>query len=331
MSATVAGVPYLALISRFVRGHPTGLRSSGDHGEVPDDAYALLDCGDGRRLDRFGSLVTDRPAPGASEPRRAPGRWTGAAIYHPGSGWWSPDGTAVAEDGDPTTIRAAGLTMEVRLAAGGQVGLFPEHLANAAWLMDAIARRRSPGGGRTEPPGILNLFAYTGLATLLAASAGARAVHVDASRPAVAWARRNAELAGLAARPIRWIVDDALAFVRREGRRGRRYAGLILDPPTYGHGGHGGRPAWQFDARITELLDACAGVAEPDAFWLVTTHTPGWDPDRLVATLATATDARPGAIEGIPLRLEAESGAVVRLGSAARFDPRRSERPSWAP
>jgi len=302
------------------------LSARGDDGAVPDDAYAFLDCGDGRRLERFGNLLADRPAPAAMSPRRAPDRWASAAVYHAGSGWWNADGTALAESAHPVAI--GGLTIEARPAAGGQVGIFPEHIANGAWLAAAVRARVDADAATpaADPPEVLNLFAYTGLATLGAVAAGARAVHVDASRPAVAWARRNAELAGLAGRPIRWIVDDALDFVRREARRGRRYAGLVLDPPTYGHGGRGGRPAWQFDERIVELLDACAGVAEPDAFWLLTTHTPGWEPDRLAMTLGTATDAAAREIDGLPLRLEAESGAVLRLGSAARFDPLRGER-----
>jgi len=294
---------------------------------VTDDAYALIDAGDGRRLERFGSLTADRPAPGAGAPRRAPDRWSGAAIYHPGSGWWTADGEPLGEAGHP--IGVAGLTIEVRPAAGGQVGLFPEHLADAPWLAAAVRDRAADPALRPDaagPPEVLNLFAYTGLATLVAAAAGANVVHVDASRPAVAWARRNAELSGLADRPVRWIIDDALAFVRREARRGRRYAGLVLDPPSYGHGGRGGRPGWELERGLVELLDACAGVTEPEAFWLLTAHTPGWDPERLAGALATATDAAAGDIEALELRLQAESGAVLRLGSAARFDPLRGER-----
>jgi 23S rRNA (cytosine1962-C5)-methyltransferase len=304
---------------------------------VPPDGYALIDAGDGRRLERFGGFVTDRPSPAASEPRRTPERWADASVFHPGSGWWAPDGAPLEEAGH--AIEIEGLTIEVRPAAGGQVGLFPEHRANVAWLRRAIDRRldlerRSPrpgdagppGGPPGDPPEILNLFAYTGLATLVAAAAGARVVHVDASRPAVAWARRNAELSGLAERPIRWIVDDALAFVRREARRGRRYAGLILDPPSYGHGGRGGRAGWQLEGGLVELLDACAGLVGPDAFWLLTAHTPGWDPDRLATTLATSTDADARDIEALALGLEAETGANLRLGAAARFDPLREDR-----
>ena len=106
------------------------------------------------------------------------------------------------------------------------------------WLRAAVAARVDPS---RAAPAVLHLFAYTGLATLAMAAAGAAVTHVDASRPTVTWARRNAELSGLADRPVRWIVDDAMAFTEREVRRGRRYAGVVLDPPTYGHGPERGR------------------------------------------------------------------------------------------
>ena len=208
----------------------------------------------------FGELVVDRPAPGATEPRLAPDRWTGAAVYHRGSGWWRADGTPLAETGHSITI--GGVAMEVRPTPSGQVGLFPEQAANLAWLQAAVRARCAVSGPAAEPPNVLNLFAYTGLATLVVARAGGGVTHVDASKPSVLWARRNAELSDLAEAPIRWIVDEALAFVRREARRGRRYAGLILDPPSYGHAGRGGSGGtWRFDERVGELLDACAGIA----------------------------------------------------------------------
>src|SRR5439155_23045706 len=123
------------------------------------------------------------------------------------------------------------------------------------------------------PHTFLNLIAYTGGATYAAAASGAAVTHVDASRATVAWARRNAELSGLAAAPIRWIVDDALAFVRREGRRGRRYDGLIVDPPSYGHGSHGER--WTLADHLPSLLDAALALAPDPAFVLLTAHTEG--------------------------------------------------------
>lgn len=300
---------------------------------VQRDDYALLDCGDGRRLERFGPLLLDRPAPGAAWPRRAPERWSGATVYRAGAGWRGPDGGPPRDEAHPIDI--GGVVMEVRPAPSGAVGLFPEHAENAAWLTLATRSRvdRRPSAVAATPE-VLNLFAYTGLATLVVAQAGGQVVHVDASRPSVLWARRNAELSGLAGRPVRWIVDEAITFIRREARRGRRYAGLILDPPSYGHGarvgggaraGRTGRATaagtWRFDERIHELLDACAGIAESDAFWLLTAHTPGWDPARLADTLALATDVAARAIEATELRLTAESGALLPVGAAARFDP----------
>jgi 23S rRNA (cytosine1962-C5)-methyltransferase len=297
--------------------------------------YALLDCGDGRRLERFGAFLLDRPAPGAAWPRRAPDRWSAATVYRAGAGWLTPDGRRPA--GEAQVVSIAGVAMDVRPAASGAVGLFPEHAVNADWLTAAVESRVAQRASTTlQPPEVLNLFGYTGLASLVAAQAGASVVHVDASRPSVQWARRNAELSGLADRPIRWIVDETIAFVRREARRGRRYSGLVLDPPSYGHGARsvGGARAgwtgtattWRFDERIDELLDACAGVAEPDAFWLLTAHTPGWNAARLATTLGIATDAPATAIEAVELRLVAESGAVLGVGVAARLDPLRPGR-----
>ena len=287
--------------------------------------YALLDCGDGRRLDDFGGLVVDRPAPSADRRRRTPGRWAGAISYRAGAGWSLPDGEA--PEPVASIVEIDNLTMAVAPTPGGQVGLFPEHAANASWLDAAV---RSAAGSSAKRPNVLNLFAHTGYATLLAARAGAEVVHVDASRPAVAWARRNADLNGLADRPIRWIVDDVQAFLAREARRGRRYGGIIVDPPSYGHGRRGaGRAAgstWSLDDDIGELLDACAAAAEPDAFWLLTAHTPGWTPTRLSAALDVAVPGARGMIEGIDLAIHALSGAVLPLGAAARFDPHRPHR-----
>ena len=145
------------------------------------------------------------------------------------------------------------------------MGLFPEQAENWDWLGAsdrALARRLG------RKPKVLNLFAYTGGSTLAAAAAGAEVTHVDAARNVTNWARRNAELSGLAAAPIRWIADDAMKFVRREIRRGNRYDCFVLDPPSYGHGARG--EVWQLDRHLAELLAACAGTrrarAAPGAF-----------------------------------------------------------------
>jgi 23S rRNA (cytosine1962-C5)-methyltransferase len=273
---------------------------------MPD--LELLDCGDGRRLERFASVVVDRPAPGATMPPAAPrNAWQEADLRFGRDGW-----SRGAAHG-PWAVRLAGLTLECRPAAGGQVGVFPEHAATWAWL-DVETRRAADALGR--PPEVLSLFAYTGGATLACARAGARVAHVDASRPAVAWARRNAELSGLVDRPVRWLVDDARAFARRERRRGRRYDGLILDPPTYGHG----TGAWQIEEHLPPLLDDLAALAGPrPAFVLLSAHTPTFGPDRLAALLREhlGVDAA-----GEALALRARSGNVLRLGAWARWPAR---------
>jgi 23S rRNA (cytosine1962-C5)-methyltransferase len=270
-------------------------------------ASELLDVGDGRRLDRFGERLIDRPAPAALwPPRLAPAEWAAADLrFERGSGWQGADPAL-----EPWTVVVDELILELRPTEAGQVGLFPEHLSNWPWLRAALAGRPAPD--------VLNLFASTGATTLALARAGARVTHLDASRPAVAWARRNAELSGLADRPIRWIVDDALGFVARESRRGRRYDGIVLDPPTFGHGPRGTR--WELADTLPELLDACASIATDDAFVLLTAHATGLDPDDLGDALVDAFDPAPGtevtteAIEQI-----ASSGAVLPLGAAARM------------
>src|SRR6185436_3711358 len=184
--------------------------------------YELLDAGVGRRLERFGARVVDRPAPTAVDFRLATWLWASADLrFDPGDGW--------SRSVEPWTIDVDGLVLELRATASGGVGLYPEHVANLAWVADQVQRtqRQRPDAA----PALLNLFAHTGLTTLAAARAGAAVAHVDAARGAVGWARRNAELSGLADRPIRWLVDDAMTFIAREARRGRRYDGIVLDPP----------------------------------------------------------------------------------------------------
>ena len=152
-------------------------------------------------------------------------------------GGWSGPGPPRPATAGRRTI--GGLDLELRATEAGQVGCFPEHAAMLPWLRERVELRRATAPGDAPPVRVLHLFAYTGLATLAMAAAGAAVAHVDAARPAVAWARRNAAANGLDDAPIRWLVDDARAFVARERRRGNRYDGIVLDPPTYGHGASG--------------------------------------------------------------------------------------------
>ena len=276
--------------------------------------YQLLDVGGGARLERFGDRVTDRPYPAALGARGDPGAWTDADLRFERDRGWT--GAAAARKPWPLTIE--GVTLELRPTDTGQVGLFPEHAAMLPWLAHEVAWRT----GETHPavprprPAVLHLFAYTGLATLATVAAGARVTHVDSSRPAVGWARGNATRSGLAEAPVRWIVDDAVAFTGREIRRGRHYAGVILDPPSYGHGP--GSSAWHLERDLPALLDACAEVLEPDGFMLLTAHTDGFDGDRLAHDLAAATRRPAASMDAGDLTLATPDGRVLRLGAFAR-------------
>lgn len=277
---------------------------------TPEPATELLDAGDGRRLERFGRLIVDRPAPMAEQPVRDPAAWAGAdLVFRRYVGW-----TAIG-DGEPApwVVEDGDLRFELRPTETGQVGLFPEQATNRAWVRDAIAQL---GGA----PNVLNLFGYTGATTLAASAAGAAVTHVDGSRPTVAWARRNAELSGLADRPVRWIVDDVDAFVAREQRRERRYDAILLDPPSYGHGGRTVGGGWRLEERLEGLLDRCAELTGDDpAFVVLTAHTPGFGPDRLAGELARAFGRAEAEVEAGELAIRARNGAHLRLGAYARI------------
>lgn len=269
-----------------------------------DTGHALIDLGGGARLERFGAHTTDRPHPGALGARRDPGAWRGADLRFDRDRGWTGDADVALS----WPIEIDGLTLELRATDAGQVGLFPEHVAMLPWLRAQVAAK--------EAPTVLHLFGYTGLATLALLAAGATAVHVDASRPTVAWARRNADLSGVADRPVRWIVDDAVAFAQRQVRRGRRYGGIVLDPPTYGHGPGSG--AWRIEEDLAPLLVAAAHLLEPAGFLLLTAHTAGFEADRLAAMVGRALGRRPAAFETGSLDLAAPDGRRLDLGAFAR-------------
>ncbi|MEO8570176.1 MAG: class I SAM-dependent methyltransferase [Chloroflexota bacterium] len=280
------------------------------------DGYRLLDVGGGARLERFATRVTDRPHPGALGSRGDTVAWAGADLRFDRERGW----TGSADLATPWAIEVDGLTLELKATDAGQVGLFPEHAAMIPWLRERVAAAFADGHPRGaepgEPPSVLHLFAYTGLATLALAGAGAAVVHVDAARPTVGWARRNATLSGLEDRPVRWIVDDAMAFTAREIRRGRRYAGVVLDPPSYGHGPGSG--AWRIDDDLPALLAAAARLLARDGFALLTAHSPGFEADRLATELGRALGQRPADIEAGPLWLETPDGRRLELGAFAR-------------
>ena len=282
--------------------------------------YELIDAGDGRRLERFGDVVVDRPAPTAVVPRSNVDAWRAADLAFD-----RPTGWAATRGDRPTswTVQLGGFGFELRPTDSGQLGLFPEQQNNWAWLADRAAAARADAAAVATETAALNLFAYTGGSTLALASGGMSVAHVDASRTAVAWARRNAALSGLADRPVRWLVDDADAFVEREARRGRRYAGFVLDPPSYGHG-PGGR-SWRLEQHLATLLERCVALARGrPAFALLTAHTAGFDAEYLADVLAASLRVPARTVESGELDLVATTGSLLPLGAFARWPRARA-------
>jgi len=286
------------------------------------DQYQLIDFGDGRRLERFGPWLLDRPCPAAEHVARTqPDAWQQAdARFDRTEGeesQWSL-GQGLPEQ---WTIAHGPLTFELKRAPAGHLGVFPEQAANWDWLADQLGEPRASARGSLGPLRVLNLFAYTGGSTLTAAAAGADVVHVDAARNTTAWARRNAELSGLADRPIRWITEDATKFVKRELRRGTRYDAVILDPPSYGHGPRG--EVWRLSKHLPQLLELCGQLtAGRRGFMLLTCHSPGFDPARLEAMMAEALgETDQGPVTARQLTIRSASGRELPSGVVARWEP----------
>ena len=222
--------------------------------------YALIDSGDGLKLERFGRYVFVRPESQAMWKRKLDSEWKNAhAVFQPtgeeSGGHWDfkkkvDEKWEMKYDLTPHPPLRKGegtLKFWAMTTPGRHLGVFPEVAAHWDWCSDLIARSK-------EQPNILNLFGYTGLATLAAAAAGAKVTHVDASKKSVSWARDNQALSNLTEKPIRWIVDDALKFVQRQARRSTKYDGIILDPPKFGRGPKG--EVWEIYKSLPTLLEA---------------------------------------------------------------------------
>jgi 23S rRNA (cytosine1962-C5)-methyltransferase len=229
------------------------------------DDYRLLDSGAGRKLERFGRIVVDRPEPQAMWQRRLPAEaWAKADAVFSGeeddeSGKWRQRGQ-VAES---WPVHVQQVTLLCRLSAFRHMGLFPEQLPHWEWMLEVMRRMR------IERPRVLNLFAYTGAASMLAARAGAEVTHVDASKKAIAWAKENQAVSGLQTAPIRWILEDARKFVRREVRRGRTYNIILVDPPKFGRGPGG--EVWELFEHLPDLMRDCVALLEKSNAALVLT------------------------------------------------------------
>ncbi len=288
------------------------------------DQYELLDFGEGRKLERMGGLLLDRPSPAAiGESRRQSDLWEKCAARYETTTDEVPGdarGTWRSRNALPPQwlARWQSLTLELRPTPFGHVGLFPEHAENWDWLTRLIAERTATGGKAR----MLNLFAYTGGATLAAAAAGAAVAHVDAARNVVGWARHNAELSGLSQAPIRWLAEDASLYVARERRRGKQYEVIVLDPPSYGHGPKG--QTWVLERDLPRLLADCAAILSSEALGvLFTCHSPGFGPRALrAALLAAGLPVKEGRGEANDMWLKTADGRQLHAGGAVRWQAR---------
>ena len=232
------------------------------------DEYELIDSGDGRKLERFGGYVLARPC---SQALWRPTR--------PESEWRAADASFDREDGnrwhgrsnlpEEWTISTAGIRFRLGGTDFGHLGIFPEQRAQWKWIRETCS-----ACAKTRTPKVLNLFAYSGGATIAAAQGGAEVCHLDASKGMVSWARENARLNGLEQAPVRWIVDDAHKFMKRELRRERRYDAVILDPPSFGRGAAG--ELYKIERDLRETLSLVKSLlSDNPLFVLFSSHTPG--------------------------------------------------------
>lgn len=277
--------------------------------------YEFLDCGGGRRLERIGEVLIDRPAPQADFPRKLPEElWSRARARFVrgdrGGRWVFPAGEPAAP-----SFRREEIRMELRFSENGQIGLYPEQLENWLWLRESCA-------ALPRPLRVLNGFAYTGGSSLFAAAGGgaeAEIRHVDASKSAVNWARRNRELSfPEGGEAVRFVVEDILLFMEREIKRGRSYQGLILDPPAFGRAP--GRKTWRLKRDLPLLREKSRLLMGGEAqFLLLSCHDPELSREDLADFLGGIAGVKRREIETLALSLPAREGNDLPNGIAARW------------
>ena len=275
--------------------------------------YEVLDTGNGEKLERWGDVILRRPDPQTIWPKADPALWRQAqAHYHRserGGGEWE----CLTRLPEKWEITFRDLRFWVRPTGFKHTGLFPEQAANWAWMADLIR-----ASGRKDVK-VLNLFGYTGAATLACASAGAHVTHVDAAKGMVQWAKENRELSRLPETSCRWIVEDALRFVQREIRRGNHYDGILMDPPSYGRGPSG--EVWKLENELYGLVDTCAQVlSDQPLFYLINSYTTGFQASVLSNMLEKCVVSRfGGQVDSQELCLPVKTGGVLPCGASGRW------------
>ena len=275
--------------------------------------YEVIDTGDGEKLERWEKIILRRPDPQAIWPKQRPELWTRAdAHYHrstKGGGEWE----FFKRLPERWTVKYGELSFYVRPTGFKHTGLFPEQAVNWDWMAALI---REAG----RPVRVLNLFGYTGGATISCAAAGAKVTHVDAAKGMVQWAGENRKLSGIDETRVRWIVDDALKFVQREARRGNVYEGILMDPPSYGRGPGG--EVWKLENELFGLVSNSAKLlSEKPLFMLINSYTTGLQPAVLNNMLTmTAARGRGGVVSADEIVLPVTEGGVLPCGASGRWE-----------
>ncbi|MBR5948945.1 MAG: class I SAM-dependent methyltransferase [Clostridia bacterium] len=266
--------------------------------------FEIINAGNGEKLERWGDVVLLRPDPQAIWPMKTPDYCDAHYIRsHSGGGEWDFKRRLP----ESWTITYKELRFIVRPTGFKHTGLFPEQAVNWDFMSGIVERFKRKHG---EPFRVLNLFAYTGGATLALAKAGAEVVHVDAAKGMVAWAKNNLAESGLSDRPMRFIIDDCLKFVQREKRRGREYEGILMDPPSYGRGPTG--EMWRIEEGLFPLVsEACDLLSENAGFFLINSYTTGLAPAVVKNVLKVALSNRGGKIEADEIGLPVGGGELI--------------------
>lgn len=280
--------------------------------------YEVMDCSAGEKLERWGNYTLVRPDPQViwNTPKKNVGWRKKNAHYHrskKGGGEWE-----FIDLPKQWQIHYRDLTFNLQPFSFKHTGLFPEQATNWDWFSELIINRKKQNQNKEIK--VLNLFAYTGGATIAAAKAGASVTHVDASKGMVTWAKENAVSSGLKDAPIRWIVDDCVKFVEREIRRGKKYDGIIMDPPSYGRGPKG--EIWKIEEKIHSFIELCTNVMSDDPlFYLVNSYTTGLQPAVIAYMMNTEIVSRHGGKVlsdeiGLPVT---DSKLVLPCGASGRW------------